>query len=305
MGKGLTFTVIFRGNSLNYGEGIANIAELKKIHRGNGDVLTFASRQSIRYDIVRLGNEWFDWNIQTVDKTKGTLQFKEEVSIVDSVEMDLFGYLKTAKKGGKTEKRAAVARLSHAVSLEPYRSDMEFLNNMGLAERINETPNLANVEQHESFYSYTITLDLNKLGIDKPNEKKIFEISNIEKIKRVHEFLDVIKLLNRNIRGRQETLAPLFIIGGIYPLANPFFLGRVMLEPLPRAWELKTDSLKDVGKTTFGGEEIKENTHIGYVSGIFRNENKFDDIAPGKTSTVEDFFVQIKNEIQQYFGARV
>lgn len=60
-------------------------------------MLTFASRQSIRYDIVRLGNEWFGWNLQTVDKAKGTLQFREDVNIADSVEMDLFGYLKTGK----------------------------------------------------------------------------------------------------------------------------------------------------------------------------------------------------------------
>lgn len=217
MGKALSFTVVFQGNSLNYGEGIANISELKKIHRGNGDVLTFASRQSIRYDIVRLGNEWFGWNLQTVDKTKGTLQFREDVTIADSVEMDFFGYLKTGKS---SQKRPAVARLSHAVSLEPYRSDMEFLNNMGLAERIDETPNLANIEQHESLYSYTMTIDLDKVGIDGD-----IELSKEIRYTRVEQLLEIIKLLNRNIRGRQESLAPLFIIGGLYPVANPFFWG--------------------------------------------------------------------------------
>ncbi len=92
--KALTITVVFEGNSLNFGEGIANISELKKIHRGNGDVYTFASRQSIRYDIVRLGNEIFGWNLDTVDKASRVIQFKKDVTIKDSVEMDLFGYLK-------------------------------------------------------------------------------------------------------------------------------------------------------------------------------------------------------------------
>lgn len=301
MSKALTFTAIFRANSLNYGEGIANISELKKIHRGNGDVLTFASRQSIRYDIVRLGNEWFNWNLDTVDKSKGTVQFREDVSIEQSTEMDLFGYLKTGKK---SQKRPAVARLSHAVSLEPYRSDMEFLNNMGLAERIDETPNLANIEQHDSFYTYTITLDLDKVGIDKANKDKPVELAVSTKVERIHQLLDILKLLNRNIRGRQETLSPLFVVGGIYPVANPFFLGRVLLEPQTKAWNLNIEALQDIGKTTFGGQTMSDYTRIGYVSGIFQNDAQFADAAE-HTGTVEEFFAHLKNEIADYYGATV
>src|SRR5690625_3305104 len=163
--KGLTFSVIFRANSLNYGEGTANISELKKFHRGNGDVYTFASRQSLRYDMIRLGNQFFDWNLDVVDKAQGVIQFKQDSSIKDSVEMDLFGYMKTKAKEGAT-KRSAVVRLSHAISLEPYKSDLEFLNNMGLAARINDTANLATIEQHISYYAYTVTIDLNRIGVD-------------------------------------------------------------------------------------------------------------------------------------------
>ncbi|MEK4222505.1 type I-B CRISPR-associated protein Cas7/Cst2/DevR [Bacillus sp. FSL W8-0116] len=294
MGKALSFTVVFQGNSLNYGEGIANISELKKIHRGNGDVLTFASRQSIRYDIVRLGNEWFGWNLQTVDKTKGTLQFREDVTIADSVEMDFFGYLKTGKS---SQKRPAVARLSHAVSLEPYRSDMEFLNNMGLAERIDETPNLANIEQHESLYSYTMTIDLDKVGIDGD-----IELSKEIRYTRVEQLLEIIKLLNRNIRGRQESLAPLFIIGGLYPVANPFFLGRIKLENKAHHWILNVKGLKDVLETTFVGQSIRDQTYIGYVSGVFGNEAEFDSVLNRKAGSIEDFFTELKNEVRSYYG---
>jgi CRISPR-associated protein Cst2 len=297
MAKSLSFTVVFQANSLNYGEGIANISELKKIHRGNGDVLTFASRQSIRYDIVRLGNEWFEWNLQTVDKTKGTLQFREDVTIADSVEMDFFGYLKTGKK---SLKRPAVARLSHAVSLEPYRSDMEFLNNMGLAERINETPNLANIEQHESFYSYTLTIDLDKVGI----EGEIV-LNKEVRVDRVEQLLEIVKLLNRNIRGRQESLAPLFIIGGVYQVANPFFLGRVNLETKSNRWNINLKTLKDVTETTFAGQSIRENTLIGHVSGMFGNEAEFASLVEGKDGSIEEFFSAIKKEVRAYYGVNM
>jgi CRISPR-associated protein Cst2 len=296
MGKALSFTVVFRANSLNYGEGVANISELKKIHRGNGDILTFASRQSIRYDIVRLGNEWFGWNLDTVDKTKGTLQFREDVTIADSVEMDLFGYLKT---GAKSAKRPAVARLSHAISLEPYRSDMEFLNNMGLAERIDVDPNLANIEQHESSYSYTITVDLDKLGVDGD-----IRLPNEQRVERIHQLLEILKLLNRNIRGRQESLAPLFVIGGVYPVANPFFLGRVTLEPKTKSWNINVKSLKDVIETTFAGQAVGEHTYIGHVSGVFGNEELFAALVGERAGSVETFFSEMKSQVADYYGVK-
>ena len=88
--NGLSITMIFKAESLNYGEGIGNISELKKLSRGNGKVHTFASRQAIRYDIVRLGNKMFGWNLEVVDKSQGTVQFKENLTIEDSEEMDLF-----------------------------------------------------------------------------------------------------------------------------------------------------------------------------------------------------------------------
>ena len=111
--KGLSITMIFNAESLNYGEGIGNIAELKKLTRGDGNVYTFASRQALRYDIVRLGNKMFNWNLQVVDKDKGTIQFKDEATIKESEEMDMFGYMKTSKKtndveGGSDIRSAAV-----------------------------------------------------------------------------------------------------------------------------------------------------------------------------------------------------
>lgn len=289
---GLTFSVIFRANSLNYGEGTANISELKKFHRGNGDIHTFASRQSLRFDIVRLGNQFFGWNLDVVDKAQGVVQFKPDCTIEDSVEMDLFGYMKTKAKEGAT-KRAAVVRLSHGISLEPYRSDLEFLNNMGLASRINENANLATLEQHVSYYTYTVTIDLSKVGVDQE-----IVLPNEERAKRVNQFLEITKLLNREIRGRQENLAPLFIIGGIYPIPNPFFLGRIELLDGVKD-QLNTQVLRDTVKTTVFEKEISEFTRIGFVSGTFKNEHEFMEIA--ETGSVDEFFKNLQKEVNEYY----
>ncbi|SFA87715.1 CRISPR-associated protein Cst2 [Lentibacillus halodurans] len=292
--KAITFTVVFRANSLNYGEGTANISELKKFHRGDGGVYSFASRQSLRYDMVRLGNQFFDWNLDVVDKEQRVIQFKEKCTIDDSVEMDLFGYMKTKAKTGAA-KRSAVVRLSHAISLEPYKSDLEFLNNMGLASRINEDSNLATIEQHISYYAYTVTIDLSRVGIDEE-----VELSTEEKISRVKQFLGVTKFLNREIRGRQENLSPLFVIGGAYPIPNPFFQGRVSLEDKD---QLNISSLEDTVKSNVFGSSIKDGTNIGYVRGIFKNANEFSNIA--NTGTVDEFYENLEKQVDQYYGVSV
>lgn len=50
--KGLTFTAVFLAQSANYGEGIGNVAALKKISRNRGEQYTYISRQAIRYNII-------------------------------------------------------------------------------------------------------------------------------------------------------------------------------------------------------------------------------------------------------------
>ncbi len=295
--KGLSITLVFKAQSLNYGEGIGNISELKKLTRGDGSVYTYASRQALRYDIVRLGNKMFDWNLQVVNKEKGTIQFDDALTIQDSEEMDLFGYMKTAKNDGSNIRSAAV-RLSNAISLEDYKSDMDFLNNKGLADRINEFPNLANVEQHLSYYTYTITIDLEKIGKDGD-----VELSSDEKSKRVDQLLDVIKVLNREIRGREENLSPVFVIGGMYDINSPFFLGRIKLNGKNGEFSIDTEMLKDTTTLTIGEQSIYDDTRVGMLKNVFKNENEIDEMFEGKTMNVEDFFKGLKEEVSEYYKA--
>ncbi len=295
--NGLSITMIFKAQSLNYGEGIGNISELKKLTRGDGSVYTFASRQALRYDIARIGNKLFGWNLEVVDKSKGTVQFKDELTIEDSEEMDLFGYMKTAKKEeGNSSIRSAAVRLSNAISLEDYKSDMDFLNNKGLADRINEFPNLANIEQHLSFYTYTITIDLAKVGVDDN-----VEIDKEIRAKRVKELLEIIKVLNRDIRGREENLSPLFVIGGIYDLNSPFFLGRIELEGRNKEFSLNTNMLKDTINLKIGGNSIYDDTKVGIIKDTFKNEKEIEEIFEGKVSNVQDFFENLEKQVEEYY----
>ena len=296
--KGLSITMIFKAQSLNYGEGIGNISELKKLSRGDGSTYTFASRQALRYDIARLGNKMFGWNLEVVDKSKGTVQFRDDLTIKDSEEMDLFGYMKTAKKtennDGSSSVRSAAVRLSNAISLEEYKNDMDFLNNKGLADRINEFPNLANIEQHLSFYTYTITIDLEKIGVDKE-----IVLDNSIKAKRVKELLEIVKVLNRDIRGREENLSPVFVIGGLYKLNLPFFLGRIKLNGKDGEFSLDTEMLKDTMTLKLGENSIEEDTKVGIVKNVFKNEKEIEGLF--KTSSIQEFFEDLENKAEEYY----
>ena len=297
--RGLTITMIFKAQSLNYGEGIGNISELKKLSRGDGSTYTFASRQALRYDIVRLGNKMFRWNLEVVDKSKGTIQFKDDLTIKDSQEMDLFGYMKTAKKteneDGGSNIRSASVRLSHAISLEEYKSDMEFLNNKGLADRIADFPNLANIEQHLSYYTYTITIDLEKVGIDGD-----VNLDNSTKAQRVKELLEIIKVLNREIRGREENLSPIFIIGGIYKLNSPFFLGRIKLIGKDGEFSIDTEMLKDTTTLKLGDDSIEKDTYVGIVKNSFKNEEEIKENFT--TMNIQEFFENLENKVDEYYS---
>lgn len=205
--------------------------------------------------------------------------------------------MKTSKKTeGETAVRSATVRLSHAISLENYKSDMEFLNNKGLADRIGEFPNLANIEQHLSYYTYTATIDLERIGIDGN-----VEIPNEEKIKRVNQLLDIIKVLNRDIRGREENLSPVFAIGGIYNINSPFYLGRIKLKFKDEKVSIDTDILKDTSNLTIGENSIYDDTKIGIIKNVFENEEEIKSSFEGKVISIEEFFEGLKNEIKEYY----
>ncbi|WP_410208487.1 type I-B CRISPR-associated protein Cas7/Cst2/DevR [Fusobacterium sp.] len=284
--KGLTMTMVFEAESANYGEGIGNVAALKKLSRGNGDQFTYISRQAIRYNIVEQLGE----NLAKVEASgsgdKTVVQFAVESTIKDYPEIDFFGYLKTEKgTGGK--KRAAVVRISNAVSTESFKGDLDFLTNKGLADRLGSDMNIAQAEIHKSYYVYTLTADLDRIGIDE-NDK--IELSKEEKIRRVERLLDTVAFLYRDIRGRRENLSPLFIIGGVYDRKNPFFENVVRVE---------NNKIKVEDIVSAIHSEMKKDTVVGVIKGKFHNTEEINDKLEAKS--IPQFFDQIKSEVKKYY----
>ena len=293
--KGLTFTAIFLAESANYGEGIGNVATLKKISRNRGEQYTYISRQAIRYNIVeQLGENKANVKAEGSGDKK-VVQFSAETTIKDYPELDFFGYMKTIK-GDNSKNRSAIVRLSNAVSLETFKGDLEFLTNKGLVDRIDRNekvfPNIAQAEIHKSYYKYTVTIDLDKIGID---ELDGIEIENEEKARRVNKLLDTISLLYRDIRGRREDLKPLFIIGGVYDIKNPFFENVVDVRNNKILVEKLTSGIYDF---------IENDTAAGIVKEQFENDTEIEtELAKKniKVLNVPEFFKQLKNKIDEYY----
>ena len=285
--EGLTVTMVFLAESANYGEGIGNISTLKKMSRGNHEQYSYISRQAMRYNIVRQAN----WDQTPVDGKSGVVQFAPSATIVEYPEIDLFGYMKTVAKDGDQKggasTRSAVVRLSNAIALEPFLGNLEFLTNMGLAARGKLENGIAQSEIQRSFYTYTITVDLDRVGIDGE-----VQITGEEKANRVKTLLDTVQYLYRDIKGRRENLSPLFAIGGRYERRNPFFENRIRIENDQINVETLAELLED--------DAIRTHTFTGVVTGIFDNENEIRGKLSGES--VGAAFRHLKEEVEQYYG---
>lgn len=287
--KGLTISMIFQAESANYGSGYSNLSVLKKMMRGDLKEYSYISRQAIRYNIIK-ELEWDNTPVEAIGSANATVvQFAPTTTIKDYPEIDLFGYMKTTKgKEGGASTRNAVVRLSNAIALEPFEGNYDYLTNMGLAKRKGINNNIAESEIQLSYYAYTITIDLDKVGIDGD-----IQINNDEKARRVNALLDVVEYLYRDIRGRRETLSPIFIIGGVYDRKNPFFEHRLRVKKNNLIIAPIIEMLED--------DNIKANTLVGLLNGIFNNDEEINNVL--KPESVHQVFKNLKAKVQNYYEA--
>lgn len=290
--KVLTLSVIFEASSLNYGESLGNFSQLKKLIREDGEAHTYLSRQALIYNI----KEQMGIDTTKINKDKSVLQYDNNYNIDVSSEVDLFGYMRT---NGDTKTRNARVRVTNAISLEAFKYDVDFLTNKGLYDRAKKQKldlgdevkgnNLAQSEIHQSYYSYSIAIELDKIGID---DNYDLEISNEEKAQRVNGLLKTIQHLVRDIKGRRENLAPRFAIGGLYDFKNLYFDNELKIS----GRKLLVDNIKEILEDD---DDIANNTMVGVKATSFDNVEEIKDKL--NAISIGSMFKELETKVNEYY----
>ena len=315
MKKSLSMTVIFDGGNLNFGESTGNMASIKKFKQ-KGKTYTYMSRQALRYDIVRIMHEYMSMPESPVRLDKSVVQFAIEATPEKFVEVDLFGYMKTnvgkkdkkdkkeetendevgGNESGSTFTRKACVRINDAISLEPYMGEVSFSTNAGLSSRFDEENKnmIFNAETHRSLYTYTFTIDLDKIGKD--DNYKV-NLDGTEKARRVNMLLEAIKILYRDIRGYREDLSPIFVIGGMYNIGNPLFYNKLKVNYEKGKAYLNVAEIEEIMNKEFLGEKVGNSTLIGSTTNEFVNISDFN----SNILTVDSMFKNISKQVEEYY----
>ena len=322
----LTLTIITqKATSLNYGENIGNVSILKKLSLGDNSQVTYVSDKALKYEIRRKGKEEKGWRLldeEVKELVKGSLKNKKldvddfgKVLLQTYEEFDLFGGLLTNLKGveskkvelsyGDSVKRTAPVKLTYAFSISKFQGDMDFMNNIDAYNRYikyieqKEAQVITQSEQHTAHYYYTIAIDLDRIGVWEPEIGTEEVISAEERAKRVKDLLDIIRTLSRQIRGRYENLSPIFVIGGIYKVKNPFFMGSVSAKETEDG-KLLLDINRLLDCKGIIPEEHRDNTLCGLLSGYFANEEEIREKLNCKS--VGEVFEELKKKVEAIYG---
>lgn len=339
--KGITLTIVTpKIQSVNYGETIGNVSTLKKLTTGTDypkKLITYFSDKALKYDLKRIGREQFKWNLMNSsitsiflcnyneDKNKKNkkVEFNYENFLKNMIasyeEFDLFGgmFADIGRIFGEDEKkiieveklkRSQPVRFSNGYSISEFVYDMNLLNDIDAYNRYiqyvakEKKQSLVYPEEHLSYYTYTLTIDLDKVGaIEKEDGGKVvFEpvVGPAVRTKRVSDILDIVLLyLNREIKGRKERLTPVFLIGGVYDVKHPFFANAIYFWEENQKVHFKSSDINKIFDMYSVLPSVKEETFLFY-------DESFVTVVGDLTisnSPLQDILKKMKKRVSEFY----
>lgn len=289
--KALTLTIIANITS-NYGEGLGNIGSVQKVYR-NRKSYAIRSRESMKNAIMVQSGLYDDLEVQ-VDKGVNQKAVSNEVNASNNRALE-GGYMNTSSS---TKIRKSSFYLTDAVAFSSLINETRFHNNLYLAQTYAKKAGISvqdkskeaglmpyQYEYDKSLKRYSITIDLDKVGVD---ENYNAEASAEEKIYRVNAIIDAVKTLSLIVKGNLDNAEPLFVVGGIGDRKTHYFDNVIQMENL----KLKI------------GEDLKNKLSEGYGIGMidgynFENEEQIK--SELKPSAIEDFFKNLNKEVKEYY----
>lgn len=259
--NGLSLTVLTKSSvALSNDQGYGTYTPIKKIHFDNA-LKPFASVSTFTYELKKiLKSEPYKWSMSPlIIKDKNTIPKETEGK---NEEADIFGYLLPDKQVD----RKSPLRVIPLMALNSYKNTTNLITNRGLfdlnfgrkyfkevkqkngnkettildemnSDEVKTTQAFVTEEVHGDYYSYTITLELNRVGrieYKDGSEKKLdmnrFEYKNEpDRKKMITDILKALKELGRDIKHQNPLLRPLAVAGGIFESAKPYFWDRMKL----------------------------------------------------------------------------
>lgn len=195
----LTGVFVIETGVVNRGDGLGNIATVKKISTPEGIKVFFSPVSYKRALWTALqGNK--GWAIPFVTKEGGVVQ--RTGTIIDSEEFDFAGTMIAKPK----YERPATFLVDNGISINNYFGDMEFMTNMAISKLYGE--NEANIINKENFYGIYLMpfgIEIDRVGIQEIStiDTKISENDSLEeKIKKIYKVLGLDKeLLEEKIKN--------------------------------------------------------------------------------------------------------
>lgn len=289
--KALTLTILANMTS-NYGEGLGNISTVQKIFK-NGKIYASRSKESLKNSIMVQSGMYDDIQVVVDGATQKNVSEEFNVSNCRALEG---GYMNTSSD---TYIRKSSFYVTDAVACYEFINETRFHNNLYLANTFAKQNNfnLQNdagkcglmpyqYEYDKSIKCYSITIDLELIGIDNNFNK---ECENKEKADRVNLILDAVENLNLIVKGNLDNAEPIFAIGGLSDRKTHYF------ENVVKA--------KD-GKLCISNElvdRLNRGFNAAFIEGEnFQNEKEI--VERLNPMTITGFFGNLKKQVNDYYG---
>jgi len=195
----LTGVFVIETGVVNRGDGIGNIATVKKITTPEG-LKVFFSPVSYKRALWSALQRNKGWSVPIVTREGGVVQ--RTGTIIDSEEFDFAGTMVAKPK----YERYGTFLVDNGISINNYFGDMEFMTNMAIAKLYGEDE--ANIINKENFYGIYIMpfgIELDRVGIQEITtiDTKIKENDRLEgKIKKIYKVLKLDEKINEEMVGK-------------------------------------------------------------------------------------------------------
>ncbi len=186
----LTGVFVIETGVVNRGDGIGNIATVKKITTPEG-IKVFFSPVSYKRALWTALQQNKGWSIPMVTKEGGVVQ--RTGTIIDSEEFDFAGTMVAKPK----YERYGTFLVDNGISINNYFGDMEFMTNMAISKLYGEDEaNIINKENFYGIYLMPFGIEINRVGVQEIStvDTKIKEDDSLEeKIKKIYKALKLDK----------------------------------------------------------------------------------------------------------------